>query len=780
MKKSASMKSSPSTFISRRWISVTFLSAAALWILKNRNSSYILCSQTKNIYTVDDANPKVECIYVKGSHVVDVGDYSHIEQRSVPFDFIRKSVPSWIILNPLTQPKVFEVSPDAVVVPGLADAHAHVIENGYMMQLPLMGAQSVQDVVDRIKAFITSHPDVENDKSRWIEGMGWDQTKWPGARFPTAADLNNDPLLKGRLISLSRVDGHARWVSFAVLNLMKDLPEKVDGGLVVRDKEGRPTGIFVDNAMGLIPTPPWGEAQISDFFNLTIKQALSYGLTSIHDADTKLEHIKFFQKMADAGKLPSRLYLMGNVASEEYWGHQIPRLINYGKHKRLNLRSVKLFTDGALGSWGAALLKPYSDKPETSGLMLSSPETLKRLVDQFWKDGWQTSIHCIGDRANHAILDIYEDILEHRKGNVTEWRPRIEHAQIFAPEDLERIGKLGVIASVQPTHATSDMWYAEIRLGAERIKGAYAYQTLLKASPTGVLPLGSDFPVEGVNPLLGFYAATSRLSVDGTSPHGSGGWFANQRLSREQALKGMTLDAAYASFAEHETGSLTPGKKADFVVFDRNIMTVPFEEILKAKVQATVVDGQVMYGWAYAPVRRGEQRASWASRLSQSPRSRSSQPPPSARPMAPSSKPAELLFLPLPVDHASLAPQMTAPLQHTSAPLQHTSAPLQHTSAPLQHTSAPALQGEGYSLPTIEIPKTRHSLNHHLQVDKAAKRDEPSAKLELDTGAAPQTLRPVEEANDPPAPEVEAEMTADSWGDSFAVEWIRLEILPFP
>ncbi|KAJ3503012.1 hypothetical protein NLJ89_g8625 [Agrocybe chaxingu] len=566
------MKASSSRFTPRRWIFSTFLSAVALWALKNRSSSYILCSQTKNIYTVDEFNPKVECISVKGSRIVDVGDYADIEQQSDSFNFISKFVPSWMIANALTRPKVFEVSPGAVVVPGLADAHAHVIENGYMMQLPLMGFRSVQDVVDRIKAFIVSHPDVENDKSRWIEGMGWDQTKWPGAGFPSAADFDSDPLLKGRLISLSRVDGHARWVSFAVLDLMKDLPEKVDGGLVVRDKEGKPTGIFVDNAMGLIPTPPWGEAQISDFFDLTIKQALSYGLTSIHDAHTKLEHVKFFQKMADAGKLPSRLYLMGNVASEEYWGHQIPRLINYGKHKRLNLRSVKLFADGALGSWGAALLEPYSDKPETSGLMLSSPETLKRLVNQFWKDGWQTNVHCIGDRANHVILDIYEDILEQRGGNVSEWRPRIEHAQIFAPKDLERIGKLGgIIASVQPTHATSDMWYAEIRLApTSRSK----VSTLSWVSTPQPLASPSD----------GDLAPRFRRV------------FADQRLSREQALKGMTLDAAYASFAEHDIGSLTPGKNADFVVFDRNIMTVPFEEILNTRVQATVVDGQVVYG----------------------------------------------------------------------------------------------------------------------------------------------------------------------------------------
>jgi len=287
---------------------------------------------------------------------------------------------------------------------------------------------------------------------------------------------------------------------------------------------------------------------------------------------------------------------MGNVPSESYWGPQIPRLLNYGRHGRLNIRSIKLYTDGALGSWGAALLAPYSDKPETSGIMRSTPNALATLVQHFWKDGWQVNIHCIGDRANKIVLDIFEDIIETNFVNVTDWRPRIEHAQIMQVSDIERAGRLDVITSVQPTHATSDMWYAESRLGPTRLKGAYAYQTQLQASASKVLPLGSDFPIEGVNPLLGFYAVISRLSVEGVSPHGAGGWYPEQRLTRAQALKGMTLDAAYASFAEKDLGSLTVGKKADFVILDRDIMTVPYSDILATKVQATVIDGSLAYG----------------------------------------------------------------------------------------------------------------------------------------------------------------------------------------
>ncbi|KAF8797602.1 hypothetical protein BYT27DRAFT_7204413 [Phlegmacium glaucopus] len=559
--------------------------------------SYVLCSETNNIYTVDESRPRVECISVRGSYVIDSGKLAEIigshHNYLAPLDGI---LPAWIIKLTNRPSRVIHIDPQAIVVPGLADAHAHIVENGLMMDLPLAGSESIQDVVERVKAYILSHPDVQNDMTQWIVGWGWDQTKWSITEFPKAADLDQDPLLKGRLICLSRVDGHSRWVSPAVLQQMPDLPDKVDGGLVVRDEQGNPTGIFIDNAMNLVPIPEWSEETMSRYFELTMKEALSYGLTSIHDADSKVGMIKVFKRMAETGKLANRLYLMGNIPSNEYWGNQLPRLINYGKHGRLNLRSVKLFADGALGSWGAALLAPYSDKPDEHGLMLSSPEILESLVQQFWKDGWQTAIHCIGDRANQVILDIYEGILTRSGGNVTEWRPRIEHAQIFAPSDLKRIGDLGVIASVQPTHATSDMWYAEGRIGSERIKSAYAYQTLLSVSPKHILPLGSDFPVEGVNPLLGFYAAVSRLSVYGTSPHGSGGWYLNEGLSRTQALKGMTLDAAYASFAENEIGSLSPGKKADFVIFDKDIMTIPLHQILETKVKATVVDGKAAYG----------------------------------------------------------------------------------------------------------------------------------------------------------------------------------------
>ncbi|KAJ8074808.1 hypothetical protein PM082_019133 [Marasmius tenuissimus] len=581
--------------------SLSMLTFSAFRSLNQERS--IICSKSSKIYTVDSATPRVECIGIYGSNILDTGSLADVTRsfESARWLNMLSYVPSAITSLIYRAPKVTWIDENSIIVPGLADAHAHIIENGFKTQLQLDTAKSVSEVIERVKAYILARPDIPED--RWIEGMGWNQEKWPEARFPTAADLDADPLLKGRPIALRRVDGHATWVS--------------SRGLIVRDEEGRPTGVFVDNAIDLIPAPEWSEEQLSEYFNITMTDALSFGLTSIHDADTRPQMRKFFIKQAEAGRFlwavpldfrlnglyphtenpQMRLFVMLNGNEEVPPNGQ---LYNHGKHGRLTIRSIKLYTDGALGSWGAALLEPYTDKPDTKGIMRYTHAEVDQLIRKYWKAGWQVNVHCIGDKANHVVLDVFEDIIKGKtdetKANVTEWRPRIEHAQIMTQDDLKRAGALGVITSVQPTHGTSDMWYAETRLGPDRIKGAYAYQTLLKNSPIGILPLGSDFPIEGVNPLLGFYAAVAHLAVDGTSPHGEGGWYPSERLTRAQALKGMTLDAAYASFTEKDYGSLEPGKKAEFVILDKDIMTVPFEDILQTKVRATVIDGRVAYG----------------------------------------------------------------------------------------------------------------------------------------------------------------------------------------
>ncbi|KAH9948445.1 amidohydrolase family-domain-containing protein [Amylocystis lapponica] len=545
-----------------------------------------------SIYTVDPTSPTVDCLLVRRDTVVDTGSLR-----------TPSSLPSLARAHPtqLTKPlPVLRVPPGAIVVPGLADAHAHLVQYGFKMQLQLDGASSLDDVLDRIEAYILAHPNVSDDPSHWVEGMGWDQTRWVGWRggFPTAADLASRPLLAPRPIVLYRVDVHALWVSPRALELTRSTipdgwpaPGEIEGGEIIRDEDNVPTGVFLDTAMALVPTPPWSHAQLEEYAERAMRDALAVGLTNVHDAATDVRMIELFRRMADEGRLPIRIYAMGNSEETTYWGDRIPRLENYGRDARLDVRSVKLFTDGALGSWGAALLEPYTDKPTTRGLMRSSQAALAETVRQFWDDGWSVNIHCIGDRANKVVLDIFESLAAN--DSIARRRPRIEHAQIMRLEDLERVGRLG-----DSKNRTSDMWYAESRLGPERIKGAYAYQSLLQSSPNGILPLGSDFPVENINPLLGFYAAVSRLDVHGESPHGPQGWFASERLTRAQALKGMTLDAAYAAFAENERGSLTAGKKADYVILDTNIMRedAPFEDILKTQVRATVIDGRVMYG----------------------------------------------------------------------------------------------------------------------------------------------------------------------------------------
>ncbi|THH17484.1 hypothetical protein EW146_g3337 [Bondarzewia mesenterica] len=580
----------------RQWLVVIALSVAVLLkylgpsITKTADlpHAYALCSPSTGIYTVDSNNSKTECVIVVGDTVFATGSEGHV--RSI-----------WDAGNPSEDLKTFYTTPGSIVVPGLSDAHAHVLEWGFKQQLPLEDCRSVdvgKDVIAKIKQYILTHPDVQNDSSRWIQGMGWDQTKWPIARFPTADDFDRDPLLRDRPIALSRIDVHASWVSHRVIEQMGKLPEEVYGGIIVRDDQGNPTEPS---------SVKWTEEEMLGYFETAMHDALSVGLTSIHDAASSPEVIQFFKRRADERTLPVRLYLMGNAQSDTYWGAQIPRLVNYGIDGRLNVRSIKLFTDvscsttatpGALGSWGAALLAPYSDNPDTNGLMRSSQDVLRDLVENFFRDGWQVNIHCIGDRANKVALDILQDVMKKFTVDVEKWRPRIEHAQIMQLSDLERIGSLGVIPSVQPTHATSDMWYAESRLGPDRIKGAYAYQTLLQTSRRHILPLGSDFPVEGINPLLGFYAAVSRLSVNGDSPNGTSGWYPAEALTRTQALRGMTCDAAYAAFAETERGMLIPGMKADYVVLNRDIVSeeVPVGDILNTKVLATAVDGRVVYG----------------------------------------------------------------------------------------------------------------------------------------------------------------------------------------
>ncbi|KAJ3482203.1 hypothetical protein NLI96_g7137 [Meripilus lineatus] len=571
--------------------------------------SYAICTDEGRVYTVDTRQPTAQCLLVRKDRLHKVGSRDDVLMawNDYQLDMVKKFYGGELSAKkPLP---FYYTRPGAIIVPGLADAHAHLMEWGFKNGLPLDGAQSLEDILDLLESYVRSH-DILNDKNEWVVGMGWDQTRWGDWRggFPSSADLSTRPSLNDRPIALYRVDGHALWASRRAVEIAQAHYEKTNsgkawppadedvekaGGKLVKDKNGGLTGVFVDTAMSLVPIPPFTLAQAEDFTLTAVRDAVAVGLTSVTDADVgRIAHDALLN-LAEDGRLKIRVNAMLSTKdfspSDITPSGDIERLENFGIEGKLDIKSVKGYSDGALGSWGAALLEPYSDDPSTSGIMRMSEGELEEVISGWWKLGnWG---------VNSTNIPAHE---------AQRRRPRIEHAQVMTLDDVKRIGELGVIASVQPTHATSDMWYAESRLGAERIKGAYAYQSLLRSSQSGVLPLGTDFPIEDISPLGTFYAAVTRADKQGASPHGAGGWYATEALTRDQALKGMTLDVAYASFKEEDIGSLETGKKADFVVLDTDIMIEPLEdsgegrwrgkEILDTKVLATVIDGRLVYG----------------------------------------------------------------------------------------------------------------------------------------------------------------------------------------
>ncbi|GHJ88849.1 hypothetical protein NliqN6_5251 [Naganishia liquefaciens] len=566
---------------------------------------YSLCSRDAHgIYTSEAGNEWVQCVTVQNGVIVDVGDLAHVtsEQyylngkhsevvpRSTPGEFLHQ-----VDIRSI-KPRIIHLPTGSFMSPGLVDSHAHSLQYGWSRQLPLRGSVSVDDVIAKVNAYAKSHQK-QIAEGQWIEGAGWDQNIWPVKSFPNATDFDRSKALRDLPIALKRIDIHAEWVSPKVLEMMGDLPEEVPGGQIMRDADGKPTGVFLDDAMFLIDKvrPRWSETQMQEYLNITIEDALSKGLVAIHDGGVVPEQVEFFQRAGKAGHLPIRFYIMRACPDKEkYCGDEYPMMIG-DANNHLNVKSVKLFADGALGSWGAALLEPYSDKPEEYGTMRSPEKVWEPLIKDFVRNGWQVNVHCIGDRANHIVLNAMERALmelpEHERGGR---RLRIEHAQIMKLEDLERAAKLGIIASYQPTHATSDMWYAEDRLGPERIKGAYAWRRYLQAG--GRITLGSDFPVESIDPLKGFYAAVTRLDEEGNSPMGKDGWYPEQKLSREEALRGMTIDAAYASFLENKTGSFSVGKQFDAVVWSQSLISTPQDTILDTRVLSTIIDGKAVWG----------------------------------------------------------------------------------------------------------------------------------------------------------------------------------------
>ncbi|HSP14225.1 MAG TPA: amidohydrolase [Thermoanaerobaculia bacterium] len=464
----------------------------------------------------------------------------------------------------------------ATILPGLTDAHAHLYGLGLALEIvDLTGTQSFDEVIARVKPRAATTP-----ANEWIQGRGWDQTSWPSKEFPTAAALD---AVADHPIWLKRVDGHAGLANSAAMRLAGITASTKDseGGRLIRDAQGNPTGVFVDEAQGLIERviPPPTFEQRKRRVLAAAQKIAENGLTEIHDAGADAQTIRAVRELIDEKKFPIRLYQMISDEPEllNEWFARGP-LIDYGG--RLTIRSVKMYADGALGSRGAALLAPYDDDPKNSGLVISTVEHMTEVARRAKAAGFQANTHAIGDRGVRNVIDAYE-----AAGVTPLNRWRIEHFQVVAPADFARVAHDGIIASVQTTHATSDMRWAEARVGPERIKGAYAWRTVLNTGSR--LALGSDFPVEAVDPWFGIYSAVTRQDQHGNPPDG---WYPEQKLTFAEAVRGFTLDAAYAAFEESSRGTIEPGKLADFTIVD-----VDSQQLFKTKTRYTVVGGEVVY-----------------------------------------------------------------------------------------------------------------------------------------------------------------------------------------
>lgn len=528
---------------------------------------FISCQQPKetadllvfnaNVYTVDESKPKAEAFVIKDDKFIAVGS---LEEVSEVYSFTD--------------------SIDAkgkTVVPGLIDAHCHFYGLGLQQQkVNLVGTTSYDDVLARIIDF------QNKKKVSFITGRGWDQNDWEVKEFPTKEKL--DSLFPEIPVAVTRVDGHAMLVNQATLDLAKiTIDTKVAGGEIIQ-KEGKLTGILIDNPMELVEaifTQPTVEEQVAALKDAE-KINFSYGLTTVDDAGLSPDVIKVIDSLQKAEELKIRMYAMVS---------NVPAYVDYylkqGVHKtdKLNVSSFKVYADGALGSRGAVLKKPYSDKHDHYGAMVIGTKEFKELAVKLAASPFQMNTHAIGDSANAVVMNTYYDVLKDKSDR----RWRVEHAQVVAPEEFKILND-NLVMSVQPTHATSDMYWADERLGEERIKGAYAYKQLL--NKTGKLALGTDYPVENVSPFYTFYAAVARKDL---KQYPADGFQKEDALTREETLKGMTIWAAYSNFEESEKGSITAGKFADFVILEENIMEISEDKIPNIKVNATYVAGEKVY-----------------------------------------------------------------------------------------------------------------------------------------------------------------------------------------
>jgi hypothetical protein len=466
------------------------------------------------------------------------------------------------------------------VYPGFTDSHMHLLGLGQALEiLDLVGTTSAQEIAQKVQDKL-----VEIQPGEWVIGRGWDQNDWPDTHFPTKELL--DSVAPQNPVYLRRIDGHAAWVNSQVLKLANINAQTPDppGGKIVRDEKGEPTGILIDNAVDLVEKklPPSMPKDRRRQITKAMRLLNSFGLTSIHDAGTTPETIATLKELLAEERLTVRVYAMLSDTPE----NTAPYLTSGPDttNSFLVIRAVKLYLDGALGSRGAALLQPYNDDPANRGLILTDSVEVARRVKEYNQAGFQVGIHCIGDRANRMALDIYET------NGIRSRRNRIEHAQIIHPTDIPRFVALKVIPAMQATHCTSDMYWADERLGPERLIEAYPWQSLIQTG--AIIPNGSDAPVESPDPLAGLYAATTRQDQKGWP---AGGWRPEERMTIATAIKSFTEWPAYASFAEQHKGKIAPGYYADFTVLNKDLLTIPPKEILSTEVTFTIVNGVVVY-----------------------------------------------------------------------------------------------------------------------------------------------------------------------------------------
>ena len=510
------------------------------------------------VYTVDSNFTTANAFVVSAGKILAVGNIDTLEKKYLAREVIDAG--------------------GKAVYPGFIDAHAHFYEYGLGLQdVKLVGTKSWQAILDSVNNYARHKTD------GWIIGNGWDQNIWDNKAFPNKAKL--DSLFPVRPVILSRIDGHAAIANQAALNIAGVKPgQKIIGGSI-ETINGKLTGILIDNAVGIVtrkipaPTDQITQAALLD----AQRNCFAVGLTTVDDCGLPYTMISTIAALQHKGALKMRMYVMLSDQPENY-----EYLFKRGAYKTpgLNVRAFKVYADGALGSRGACLLHPYTDKKNWSGFLLSSQAHFAEVAKKIAASGFQMCTHAIGDSANRVMLKIYAENLKGK--NDKRWR--IEHAQIVAPEDVKLFGDNNIIPSVQPTHATSDMTWAVKRLGAERLKSGYAYKDLMKQN--GWIPLGTDFPVENINPMYTFYAATERRDLKGLP---DGGFQMGNALTRTEALRGMTVWAAKANFEEHEKGSIEVGKYADFVILDQDIMKVKGSDLPNVKVLKTYINGVKVY-----------------------------------------------------------------------------------------------------------------------------------------------------------------------------------------